>query len=765
MARKMVLTIAVFALFLAAVRSGDSSSDESQHYLKMPEKIDDMSRRLSEVEIERRINQILAQMTLDEKIGQLQQTSGVNGGDFLPETAALARAGLLGSVLNIRGAHITNTLQRHAMQSRLKIPLVYGFDTIHGYRTLFPIPLGETATWDRDAVELAASIAATESRATGIHWTFAPMVDVMRDARWGRIMEGSGEDVFLGSEMAKARVRGFQGDDYSRPDKVMACAKHFAAYGAAEAGRDYNTVDMSERRLREIYLPPFQAAVEAGVGSFMTAFNELNGVPATGNKWLLRDVLRDEWKFDGLVVSDWDAVIEMNAHQYSANDSEAARYALNAGTDMEMNSRSVAQHGRQLVENGKVSVTVIDNAVRNVLRAKFRLGLFDNPYVDERLENSTFLKPEFLQAARNITARSLVLLKNENHTLPISKHIRRIAVIGALGSTPNETLSHWSADARPSESITILQGIRAKLPDTNVIYEKGCEVYCTTDKDFAEAVEAVNYAGFAIVVVGEPKEYSGEAGSRSMIGLPGRQLDLLKRIKETGKPFVVVLMNGRPMTIEWVAENAPAILVTWRAGTMGGHAIADVLFGDVNPSGKLPMSFPRNLGQIPIHYDMKNTGRPIDKSSATLDQRYRSKYLDVANDPLYTFGFGLSYTTFAFENFTLNTTTLTADESLGIRVEVVNTGNREGEEVVQLYLRDVASSITRPVRQLRGFRKINLAVQERKRVDFVLTRRDLGFLDKQWKLKVEAGTFEVYIGNSSDTIMMKTFTVTTTKIF
>ncbi|GAV01429.1 hypothetical protein RvY_12142 [Ramazzottius varieornatus] len=708
-------------------------------------------------------------MTLEEKLGQIQQTTGIGGhngkGNFTPEVADLARRGLIGSVINVRGANNTNTLQRHAMSSRLKIPLIFAYDTIHGYRTLFPIPLGETATWDLEAVEQASAIAAAESRSAGIHWVFAPMVDLMRDPRWGRVMEGSGEDVFLCSEMAKARVRGFQGNDYSQPNKVMACAKHFAAYGAAEAGRDYNTVDMSERRLREIYLPPFQAAVEAGVGSFMTAFNELNGVPATGNKWLLRDVLRDEWKFDGLVVSDWDAVIEMNAHQYSANDSEAARYALNAGTDMEMNSQCVADHGNQLVQTGKVAMDVIDTAVRNILRAKFRLGLFDNPYVDEELEQVTILKPEFLQAARTMAAKSFVLLKNERQILPINKNIRRIAVIGALGNTHHETLSHWSGSARAEDSTTILQGIRAKLPNSNVIFEKGCEVYCTTDKDFDEAIEAVNYTGFAIVVVGEPRQYSGEAGSRAVIDLPGRQLDLVKRINATGKPFVIILMNGRPMTIEWLAKNAPAILVTWRAGTMGGHAVADVLFGDVNPSGKLPMSFPRSTGQIPIHYDMKNTGRPIEKSSASSAQRYRSKYLDVPNDPLYAFGYGLSYTTFAFENFIINTTTLTADESLGIRVEVVNIGDREGEEIVQLYLRDVASSITRPVRQLRGFKKIRLDVQQRRHVDFVLTKKDFGFLDKKWRLKVEAGVFEIYIGNSSDTTLKRTFTVSTTKVF
>ncbi|MDQ3374357.1 MAG: glycoside hydrolase family 3 C-terminal domain-containing protein, partial [Acidobacteriota bacterium] len=546
-----------------------------------------ISAQKKQADVERKINALLVKMTLAEKLGQLQQLDGEADGRFRPEHLELAKKGLLGSTLNVRGAQRTNELQRVAVeQSRLKIPILFGFDVIHGYRTLFPIPLGETASWDLQAVEKSAHIAAQEARSAGVHWTFAPMVDIARDPRWGRIMEGAGEDVFLGAEMAKARVRGFQGTDFSATDRVMACAKHFAGYGAAEGGRDYNTVDMSERTLREIYLPPFKAAKDAGAGSFMTSFNALNGVPATANPFLLRQILRREWKFDGLVVSDYTSVAELIKHGVALDASEAAHISLNAGTDMEMVSRSFNQHGAELVKAGKVSLKTIDDSVRNVLRVKFRLGLFENPYIDENLEKSTIKKPEFLQAAREITAKSFVLLKNERETLPINKNIKKIAVVGALADDKANTLDWWAGDAKAEDSITVLEGVRQKLgANAKIRFEKGCELVCDNDKDFEKAIDAAKDSDFTILVVGETREISGEAASRSNLDLPGMQLELVKAIHKIGKPYAVVLKNGRPLTINWLAENSPAILETWHSGTMGGAAIADVLFGDANPSG------------------------------------------------------------------------------------------------------------------------------------------------------------------------------------
>jgi beta-glucosidase len=715
-------------------------------------------------DIEVRVNTLLGKMTLAEKLGQLQQLEGVPTGNYLPEHLEMARNGSLGSTLHVRGARIVNELQTAALQSRLQIPILLGFDVIHGYRTLFPIPLGEAASWDLEAAEKSAAIAAAEAKSVGLHWTFAPMVDISRDPRWGRVMEGAGEDVFLNMVMAKARVRGFQGTDYSQNDKVMACAKHFAAYGAAEAGRDYNTVDMSERRLREVYLPPFKAAVDAGVGSFMTAFNDLNGVPATANQLLLRQILRDEWKFDGLVISDYKAVAELINHGLAADGKEAAMYALNGGTDMEMLSTTYIQHGEELLHSGKVSIQTIDNAVRNVLRVKFRLGLFENPFANEQLENSTLKKPEFLQAAREISAKSFVLLKNERETLPINiKNITKLAVVGALADDRANTLDWWPGDARAEDSITILQGITDKLNSVkaanpiSLIFAKGCESVCTSVDAFPEAVEAAKQADITVVVVGETREVSGEAGSLSNINLSGRQLDLVQAIHATGKPYVVVLKNGRPLTIDWLAENAPAILVTWHAGTMGGPAVADVLFGDVNPAGKLPMTFPRNVGQIPIHYDFKNTGRPFNPNDS--GNRYTSKYIDALNTPLYAFGFGLSYTTFTLQNLTLNANEIRTNEQLTVSVDLENTGSREGEEVVQLYVQDVAASITRPTRQLKGFQKVALKDGQKRRVEFVLMPTDLGYLDANMQPIVEAGAFKVFVGSSSDAVLSAQFSV------
>ncbi|OQV16975.1 Periplasmic beta-glucosidase [Hypsibius exemplaris] len=724
-------------------------------------------------EIERDIDALLERMTLEEKLGQLQQLGNVMAmfsnsepdnpaGDPLAEHLQLIRQGVVGSILYVRGAKRANDIQRAAMESRLQIPVLIGFDVIHGYRTLFPIPLGEAASWDLDAVQRAAGIAAVEARSAGIHWTFAPMMDVTRDPRWGRVMEGAGEDVFLVAEMSKAKIRGFQGTDFSQKDKVMACAKHFVGYGAVEAGRDFNSVDISERQLREVYLPPFQAAVEAGVGSVMMGYHNLNGVPVTGNHWLIRQVLRKEWQFDGLVVSDYESVQDLIGHGMAVNHSEAAMYALNAGTDMEMVSRSYVAHGAKLVEEGKVTVETVNTAVRNVLRTKFRLGLFEQPFqfVDEELAAKTLAKPEHLQAARELAAKSFVLLKNERNILPIDiRNVKELVVIGALADDKANTIDSWGVEGRMEDSVTVLEGIRERLRNTSVTVKffKACDAVCNSSKNPDEFQQALNAAGtsdFVVAVVGETVGVSGEGASLTNLNLSGDQLKLLQGIAESGTPFVVVLKNGRPLTIEWLADYAPAILVTWHSGTMGGPAVADVLFGDVNPSGKLPMTFPRSVGQVPLYYDQKNIWRPYVAGNI-----FTEKYKDSSILPLYPFGFGLSYTSFSITNLRLNSTYVMAGDSVTVSVDLTNTGNRDGEEVVQLYLRDVAARITRSVRQLKAFRKVAVKVGERKRVDFTLTERDMGFLDEAWRMTVEPGEFVVFVGNSSDAELSRTFTL------
>ncbi len=705
--------------------------------------------------IEGNINSLIAKMTLAEKLGQLQMLDGEYQGNARPEHFDLAKKGLLGSTLNVRGAQFTNELQRAALQSRLKIPILFSFDVIHGYRTLFPIPLGQAASFDPGMVERDAAIAAAEARSVGLHWTFAPMVDIARDPRWGRVMEGAGEDPFLGALMATANVRGFQGDDISRQDKIMACAKHFAGYGAAEGGRDYNTVDMSERTLRGVYLVPFKAAKDAGVGSFMTAFDDLNGIPSTANPFLLRQILRTEWHFDGLVVSDYTSVKELIPHGLAANESEAAMYALNAGTDIEMVSRTYNQNGADLVKSGKVSIKTIDDAVRNVLRIKFRLGLFEHPFVDANLEKITLKKPEFMQAARESAVKSFVLLKNERETLPISKTLKSIAVVGGLAADKANTLDWWAGDAKAEDSVTILEGIQQKVGKaTKIRFEKGCESVCDSDKDFDKAVDAAKDSEFTIIVVGETRDISGEAASRSNIDLPGKQLDLIKAIHATGKPYAVVLKNGRPLTINWLAENSPAILETWHSGTMGGAAVADVLFGDANPGGKLPITFPRSVGQIPLYYNHKSTGRPLEP-----ENRYTSKYVDIPNTPLYPFGYGLSYTQFRIGDLQLSKTNIAPAESIKVSVEVENTGKRAGDEVIQLYIRDVAASVTQPVRELKGFERITLRPGEKRRVEFTLSPKELGFYNRDLKFAVEPGEFKVFVGNSSEDGLEGNFTV------
>jgi beta-glucosidase len=705
---------------------------------------------------ETRINALLARMTLEEKLGQLQQLDGEGDGKFRPEHLDLIRKGLLGSTLNVRGAQRTNQLQHVAMdESRLKIPVLLGFDVIHGYRTIFPIPLAEASSWDPTLAERSASIAAQEARDAGLRWTFAPMLDIARDPRWGRITEGAGEDPFLGAAFARARVMGFQGSDYSAPNKILACAKHWVAYGAAEGGRDYNTTDLSENTLREIYFPPFKAAVDAGVGTVMSAFNEINGVPASANPFTLTKVLRNEWKFDGFVVSDYTSVKELINHGVAANDKDAARAALNAGVDMEMVSRLFNQHGPALLKERKVSPATIDEAVRRILRIKFRLGLFDRPYTDEARESTSLLKPESLTAAREIAGRSMVLLKNEAQTLPLDKSIRSIAVIGPMADDRRAPLGWWAGDGREENTVTALAGIRAKVsPQTRVGYAKGCDVKDESNAGFAEAVALARKSDVAIVFVGESADMVGEAASRSSLDLPGRQMDLVKAIHETGKPTIVVLVNGRPPTIGWIVEKVPALLESWMGGTQAGNAIADILFGDVNPGGKLPVTFPRTVGQVPIYYNHKNTGRPPEANN-----RYTSKYLDVPWTPQFPFGYGLSYTQFKITNLQLSSQSIRADGKLTVSVEVANVGKRTGDEVVQLYIRDVAASMTRPVKELKGFQRVTLQPGEKRRVEFVLARDQLGFWNRDMRFVVEPGDFKVMVGSNSEDVIETTFQV------
>jgi beta-glucosidase len=733
--------------------------------------------------IEQRINALLARMTLAEKLGQLQQLDGDWTGTYRPEHVELVRKGLLGSTLNVRGAARSNELQRIAVnESRLKIPLLFGFDVIHGYRTIFPVPLGEASSWDPSAAERSAAIAADEARAAGVHWTFAPMLDIARDPRWGRIVEGAGEDSYLGTVIGRARVRGFQGADYSAPDRVVACAKHWVAYGATEGGRDYNTTDVSERSLRETYFPPFKAAVDAGVGTFMSAFNDLDGVPSTANSFTLTKVLRGEWGFDGFVVSDYTAVDELLRHGIAADGAEAAQLALNAGVEMEMVSRLYNQHGAQLLKERKLSMATIDEAVRRILRIKFRLGLFEHPYADEARERTEIFSAAHRAAAREIAARSMVLLKNEHEVLPLSASARAIAVIGPLADDPKAPVGSWAGDGRVEDTVSLLAGIKAKVaPQTRVLYAKGVAIEGrgifgnydaappaatnaggtnvvaapdaatarlattpTAPDSIAEAVRVARQADVVVIAVGETAEMSGEASARSSLDLPGRQLELIQAIHATGKPYVVVLMNGRPLTINWLAENSPAILETWFAGTEAGNAIADVLFGDVNPGGKLPVTFPRVVGQVPIYYNHKNTGRPPDPNN-----KYSSKYLDVPWTPLYPFGYGLSYTQFQFSALQLSAQRIPVNGHLTVSVEVANTGRRAGDEVVQLYIHDVAASVTRPVRELKGFQRITLQPGERRRVSFTLGPEQLGFYNRALRYVVEPGAFQVFVSTSS----------------
>ena len=705
--------------------------------------------------IDHKVDSLLRLMTLDEKIGQMNQYSS----DFAAtgpitkdgDKQTQVRKGLIGSYLNVTGAERTRSLQEIAMQSRLKIPLLFGQDVIHGYRTIFPLPLAEAASWDMNAIELSARIAAIEASAAGIHWTFAPMVDISRDPRWGRVMEGAGEDPYLGSLIAKARVNGFQGKGFGNTDAVLACVKHFAAYGAAVGGRDYNSVDMSNRMLYETYLPPFKAAADAGAATFMNSFNDLNGIPATGNRFLQRDILKGQWKFKGFVVSDWGSIGEMVNHGYAKNNYDAAMLAANAGSDMDMESRAYIQHLAGLVKEGKVKMSVIDDAVRRILRKKFELGLFADPYKFSNVEREKqqWNNPQHLAAAKEVATKSMVLLKNEKQLLPISKQTKKIALIGPLVKAVKEHLGFWSYDWDDDSARipSLYQAVQKKVSNTTeLFYAKGCELTDTNRAGFTEAVNTAASADVVVMYVGETRNMSGEAKSRSNIHIPGVQEELIKAVVATGKPVVVLIAAGRPLVFNWTAENVPAILYTWWLGTKGADAIADVLFGDYNPSGKLPMTFPRSVGQIPIYYNHYNTGRPAKSET---DFNYVSAYTDLVNSPQYPFGFGLSYTQFEYSEIQLNKFSFKPGETLTATVTVSNKGTYDGEEVVQLYIRDVTASVVRPVKELKSFQKIKLKKGESKQVQFTLTANDLRFYNDLLQYIYEPGEFHLFIGTNS----------------
>ena len=716
----------------------------------------------SQETIEEKVSDLMSKMTLEEKVGQLNQLNSDwedLTGPILSKSdedkISLIKQGKLGSILNVRSVAQTRMLQEYAMQSRLKIPLLFGQDVIHGFRTTFPVNLGQSATWDMEMIEKSERIAATEAAAYGIHWTFAPMVDIARDPRWGRVMEGSGEDTYLGSRIAEARVKGFQGKGLGNIDAVMACAKHFAAYGAAVGGRDYNSVDMSLRQLNETYLPPFFAAEKAGVATFMNSFNDINGIPASANKYILSDVLKGKWNFKGFVVSDWGSIGEMVNHGYVKDGEEAAQKAIIAGTDMDMESREYIEYLPKLVQEGKVEIKYIDEAVRRILTKKFEMGLFDDPFRfcnDERQksqENNT----ENRKFGRKFGAESIVLLKNEKQILPLSKQNKTIAIIGPFAKETVAMHGFWAVPFKDDDSRIVSQydGIKNALDkNSTLLYAKGCNVEDQDKSLFSEAVETAKKADVVIMTLGEGHAMSGEAKSRSNLHFTGVQEDLLKEIAKTGKPIVLMINAGRPLVFDWASDNIPAILYTWWLGTEAGNSVADVIFGDVNPGAKITMSFPRTEGQIPIYYNHYNTGRPAKNDT---DRNYVSAYIDLDNDPRYPFGYGLSYTQFQYSDFVLSNKKLKGNQTLQIKVNVTNAGNYDGAEVVQLYIRDLVGKVVRPVKELKGFQKIFLKKGETRNVVFQLTPEDLKFFDDHLDYDWESGDFDIMVGTNSKDVL------------
>lgn len=730
---------------------------------------DPSSPRSQNDRIAQKVDSLLSIMTLQEKVGQLNmyngfgEFTGPQAGDKSKQNAENVKAGRVGAMLNVLSVAETRKLQALAVEnSRLGIPMMFGYDVIHGYKTMLPVPIAQAASWDYEGARLGARIAAKEAAASGLNWTFSPMIDVSRDARWGRIMEGAGEDPYLTSVMAKAWIEGYQGDDLADPLTIAACAKHFAGYAFAEAGRDYNTVDISPTTLYNVVLPPFLAAVEAGAATFMNAFNELDGVPATGSAFLQREILKGKWDYQGFVVSDWASIGELITHGYAADSTDAGLKAILAGSDMDMESRIYENELENLVEQGKVSESIIDDAVKRILKVKYELGLFDDPYryCSEEREKATILSEENLSGSREVAKKTMVLLKNEGNLLPLSKQVGAIAVIGQLAGSKDIPLGNWRGRADSNSAVSLLEGIQAAVgTSTTVRYAQGYTLTTGTrdfihdvtfaDDDgsgFAEAKRIAKASDVVILAIGEDCFQTGESRSQVDIGLKGRQLDLLLELMKVNKNIVVVLMNGRPMTIPEVAANVPSILETWYAGSEAGNAIADVIFGDYNPSGKLPVSFPYHVGQEPLHYDRKNTGRPV--TNAVDDGLvFWSHYADMTNDALFPFGHGLSYTTFEYSKVTAEV----HDTGVTIGATVTNSGATAGEEVVQLYIRDLVASVTRPIKELKGFQKIQMEAGASQFVQFELSKKELSFYTSKGELVFEPGDFHFWIGSSSAT--------------
>ena len=729
-------------------------------------------------EKEQFIEDLISKMTLAEKAGQMNQYNGfwdatgpMPEGDYQKKRYNELKNGQVGSMLNVIGVDEIRALQKIAVEeTRLGIPLIFGHDVIHGYKTMFPIPLAESSSWDLELMEKSARIAATEASADGLHWTFAPMVDISRDARWGRVMEGAGEDPFLGSLIAEARVKGFQGDNLSDTNTIVACAKHFAGYGFSEAGRDYNTTDFNHYTLHNTIMPPFKASVDAGVRTFMNSFNTLDEIPATGHKFIQRDILKEEWGFDGFIVSDWGSIDQMIPHGFARDGEHAAELAIIAGSDMDMESSLYVSKLVGLVESGKVNEELLDDAVRRILRVKYELGLFDDPYrnLDNKRSVSELGSEDNMKVALEAAKKSIVLLKNENQLLPLKKQNQKIAIIGQLANDKNSTLGNWRSQVEYNSAVSVVEGMK-KYKGNKTIYQKGVDLYYGetnfhnrvkinyNDKsDFGKAKLAAASSDVVVMVLGEEGHQSGEGRSRTDIGLPGLQMELLKEIKRVNKNIILVVMSGRPLDLTWEDKNIPAIVQAWQLGSKSGDAIAEVLYGDYNPSGKLTMSFPRNVGQVPIYYNFKNTGRP----STSIEQVTNSGYADVENSPLYSFGYGLSYTDFTYSDFEISSNSMTKNSKINASVKVTNTGSFTGEEVVQLYLRDIVGSIARPMKELKGFEKIELNPGESKTVNFEIDNSLLEFFTYRNTWESEPGKFHVFIGTDSNVSDFKEFYLT-----
>ncbi|MCU4156442.1 beta-glucosidase BglX [Carboxylicivirga sp. A043] len=714
--------------------------------------------------IGQKVEKLLSQMTLEEKIGQMWQVNGGYGHDDN------IRQGKIGSILNDVDPQNINRLQKIALEeSRLGIPLIIARDVIHGFKTVFPIPLGQAASWNPELVEQGCRIAAQEASSTGIRWTFAPMIDISRDARWGRIAESCGEDPYLTSVLGAAMVKGFQGDSLNSETSIIACAKHMAGYGAAEGGRDYNTTLIPPRELRDVYLPPFKAAVDAGVRTFMAAFNDIDGVPATGNEFLFRQVLRNEWHFDGFVVSDWASPWEMINHGFVADEKEAALRAIKAGVNMEMATSTYNDNIKVLIEEGLLDIKIIDQAVRDVLRVKFEMGLFDNPYVAEENQYQ-FAKPKYLEAAKLAATQSMVLLKNDKNTLPLSLS-KKIALIGPMANQAYEQLGTWIFDGDSTLTVTPLKGLQDVFGKDKVMFAEGMAISRTRhQKGYRKAIEQAKKSDVIVFVGGEESILSGEAHSRANIDLPGVQNDLIKELKKTGKPLVLVVMAGRPLTIGAISEYADAVIYAWHPGTMGGAALADIIAGNANPSGKLPVTFPKEVGQIPMHYNHKNTGRPANLDTWT--QMYdipvkapqtslgnESHYIDAGFEPLYPFGYGLSYTSFVYSDISLDKEIYAKDDIIAASIKVKNTGEMAGDEIVQLYVRDLVGNVSRPVKELKAFKRISLNEGEETTLTLTLDVNDLAFTNVAMERVVEPGQFELWIGGDSNATLSTFFSV------